>query len=80
MAFLAVVLDAWSRRVIGYAAGPILDARLPLAALEPALESRRPLPGCSHHSDRGSQDASRRYRERLEEALLVGSMSRAGNP
>jgi putative transposase len=45
-ASLAVVLDAWSRRVIGYAAGPILDARLPLAALEAALESRRPLPGC----------------------------------
>jgi putative transposase len=79
-AFLAVVLDAWSRRVIGYAAGPILDARLPLAALEAALESRRPPPGCIHHSDRGTQYASRRYRERLEEARLVGSMSSAGNP
>jgi putative transposase len=79
-AFLAVVLNAWSRRVIGYAAGPILDARLPLAALEAAIESRRPLPGCIHHLDRGTQYASRRYRERLEEARFVGSMSRAGNP
>jgi putative transposase len=79
-AFLAVVLDAWSRPVIGYAAGPILDARLPLATLEAALESRRPLPGCIYHSDRGTQYASRRYRERLEGARLVGSMSRAGNP
>ncbi len=74
------MLDAWSRRVIGYAAGPILDARLPLAVLEAALESRRPLPGCIHHSDRGTQYHSRHYRERLEEARLVGSMSRAGNP
>ena len=66
--------------MIGYAVGSILDARLPLAALEAALDSRQPAPGCVHHSDRGTQYASRRYRERLEEAGLVGSMSRAGNP
>lgn len=78
--FLAVLLDAWSRRVIGYALGPLLDARLPLAALDAALESRRPDPGCVHHSDRGTQYASRLYRERLAAAGLVGSMSRAGNP
>jgi len=78
--FLAVVLDVFSRKVIGYAIGPTLEARLPLAALDAALESRQPPPGCIHHSDRGSQYASRRYRERLVEAGLLGSMSRAGNP
>jgi putative transposase len=78
--FLAVLLDAWSRKVIGYAFAPVLDARLPLAALEAALDSRRPPPGCIHHSDRGAQYASRRYRECLEAAGLRGSMSRAGNP
>jgi putative transposase len=79
-AFLAVLLDAWSRRVIGYALGPLLDARLPLAALDAALESRRPDPGGVHHADRGTQCASRLDRERLASAGLVGSMSRAGNP
>lgn len=78
--FLAVVLDVFSRKVIGYAIGPTLDARLTLAALDAALDSRRPPPGCVHHSDRGSQYSSRRYRERLAEAGLLGSMSRAGNP
>ena len=79
-AYLAVILDAWSRKVVGYAVGHVLDARLPLAALEAALESRRPPPGLLHHSDRGVQYASRRYRERLAEAGLRGSMSRTGNP
>lgn len=79
-AYLAIILDAWSRRVIGYAVGPVLDARLPLAALEAAVEARRPPTGCVHHSDRGTQYASRRYREALTAAGLRGSMSRAGNP
>ena len=79
-AYLAVILDAWSRRVVGYAVSHFLDARLPLAALEAALESRQPPPGLIHHSDRGVQYASRRYRERLAEAGLRGSMSRTGNP
>jgi putative transposase len=79
-AYLAVLLDAWSRKVVGYAVGHVLDARLPLAALEAALESRHPPPGLVHHSDRGVQYASRRYRERLAEAGLRGSMSRTGNP
>jgi putative transposase len=78
--YLAVILGAWSRKVIGYAFGPVLDARLPLAALEAALESRQPPPGCIHHSDRGTQYASRRYRECLEAAGLRGSMSRPGSP
>ncbi len=50
--FLAVVLDVFSRKVIGYAIGPTHDARLPLAALDAAIDSRRPPPGCVHHSDR----------------------------
>ena len=79
-AFLAVILDAWSRRVVGYAVSQYLDARLPLAALDAALDSRQPPPGLIHHSDRGVQYASRRYRERLAEAGLRGSMSRTGNP
>lgn len=78
--YLAVLLDAWSRKVVGYAFGPVLDARLTLAALDAALDSRNPPRGCVHHSDRGSQYASRRYRERLAAAGLLGSMSRAGNP
>ena len=79
-AYLAVILDAWSRKVVGYAVGHVLDALLPLAALDAALESRRPPPWLIHHSDRGVQYASRRYRERLAEAGVRGSMSRTGNP
>jgi putative transposase len=54
-AYLAVVLDAWSRRVVGYALGRRIDARLAVAALARAIASRRPLPGCVFHSDRGAQ-------------------------
>ena len=78
--YLAVILDAWSRRVVGYAVGPMLDARLPLAALAAAVAARQPSPGCIHHSDRGTQYASRRYRDALAAAGLRGSMSRPGNP
>jgi len=78
--YVAVILDAWSRKVVGYAIGRSLDARLTLAALKAALERRRPPPGCLHHSDRGSQYAARVYRELLAEHGLVGSMGRRGNP
>ena len=78
--FLAVVLDAWSRRVIGYAISHLLDTRLCLAALDAALELREPTAGLVHHSDRGVQYASRAYRERLEEHGIEGSMCRQGNP
>ncbi len=79
-AYLAVILDAWSRKVVGYAVSHLLDARLSLAALDAALESRRPPPGLIHHSDRGVQYASRLYRDRLAEHQIRGSMSRTGNP
>lgn len=79
-AYVAIILDAWSRRVIGYAIGRSIDARLALAALKVAIERRRPRPGCIHHSDRGSQYASGIYQELLAAHDLVGSMSRRGNP
>ena len=79
-AYLAVILDAWSRKVVGYAVSHLLDARLPLAALDAALENRRPQSGLIHHSDRGVQYASRLYRDRLVEYGIRGSMSRTGNP
>ena len=78
--YLAVILDAWSRRVVGYAIGRSLDARHAVAALERAVALRRPLPGCVFHTDRGSQYASEKHRALLAAHGLVGSMSRRGNP
>jgi putative transposase len=78
--YLAVILDAWSRRVIGYAISRSIDARLVAAALKAAINARNPPSGCVHHSDRGSQYASEAYRSVLRERGLVGSMGRRGNP
>lgn len=78
--YLAVMLDAWSRRVIGYALGRQIDTRLTLAALRAAIATRQPPRGCIHHSDRGAQYAAAAYRQELAEHGLVGSMSRRGNP
>ena len=78
--YVAVILDAWSRTVVGYAIGRSVDTRLTLAALRSASERRRPPPGCVHHSDRGSQYAAALYRQALAEHGLVGSMGRRGNP
>ena len=78
--YLAVVLDAWSRRVIGYALGRRIDARLTAAALARAIALRRPWPGCVFHSDRGLQYAAEKHRALLAAHGLVGSMSRRGNP
>ncbi len=75
-----MILDAWSRRVVGYAVSRQIDTRLTLAALQAALENRRPPPGCIHHTDRGSQYASAAYRALMTEWGLRGSMSRRGNP
>jgi transposase InsO family protein len=80
-AFLAVVLDAFSRRVVGWALEGHLRASLATAALEMALEERRPAPGSLiHHSDRGVQYACREYTARLEAHDIQPSMSRIGNP
>ena len=78
--YVAVIMDAWSRRIIGYAMSRRIDARLTLAALDAAIALRHPPPGCVHHTDRGSQYAAEKYRDRLGEAKLVGSMGRRGNP
>lgn len=78
-AFLAVVLDAFSRRVIGWALGRHLTTELVQAALQQALAARRPSPAAVHHSDRGSPYASHSYRGLLATAGLACSMSRSGN-
>jgi putative transposase len=78
--YLAVILDAWSRRVVGWALSRRIDADLALAALEAAIAGREPPPGCVHHSDRGSRYASEPYRKKLAEYGLRGSMGRRGNP
>ena len=78
--YVVLILDAWSRRVVGYAIGRSIDVRLAVAALAAAIASRWPPAGCICHTDRGSQDASARYRALLAEHGLVGSMSRRGNP
>lgn len=79
-AYVSIVLDAWSRRVVGYAISRSVDARLTLAALTAAIDGRKPPAGCVHHSDRGSQYAARVYRDHLAAYGLVGSMGRRGNP
>ena len=78
--YLSVILDAWSRRVIGHALALDLEARHSVAALARAIALRRPLPGCVFHSDRGVQYASAPHRALLAEHGFVGSMSRCGNP
>jgi putative transposase len=80
-AFLAVVLDAYSRRVIGWALDRHLRASLATEALAMALTTRRPAPGSLiHHSDRGVQYACREYTAVLEAHDIQPSMSRVGNP
>ena len=71
--FLAVILDAWSRRVVGYAVSRQIDTRLTIAALRAALENRRSPPGCIHHTDRGSQYGSAAYRSLMAEWGLRGN-------
>jgi transposase InsO family protein len=78
--YLAVVLDAFSRKVIGWELGRTLESKLPLAALEAAIASRRPQPGLVHHSDRGTQYASNDYVQRVEACGGHLSMSRPASP
>ncbi len=79
-AYLACILDACSRRCIGWKLSRQIDTRLTLAALEMAIERRQPQPGLIHHSDRGVQYASTEYVGRLEEIGAWVSMSATGNP
>jgi putative transposase len=78
--FVAVVLDAHSRRVVGWAIEQDLSATLALQALKMALVERIPAPGMIHHSDRGVQYACSDYVEALEKHGIQISMSRVGNP
>lgn len=77
--FLAVILDAWSRRVVGWACAPTMAASLVLAALTSAIKTRKPNRGLVHHSDRGSQYVDNEYVAALAAAGLARRMSRAGN-
>ncbi len=77
--YLAAVLDLYDRQVGGWAMAGHMRTELVLAALEMAVGRRRPAAGLVHHSDRGSQYASRAYRERLEKHGMEASMSRKGN-
>jgi hypothetical protein len=78
--YLAVVLDAFSRKVVGWALERTLAATLPVAALQQAIEQRQPPPGLVHHSDRGLQYASEEYGKVLRLHGIVPSMSRPANP
>lgn len=77
--YLAVLLDLFSRRVVGWATSAINDTELALRALESALRARRPRPGLVHHTDRGSPYASSEYRSVLAVHAIVASMSRTGD-
>ena len=78
--YLAVVLDAFSRKVVGWALGRTLEATLAIEALQIALKARRPTAGLVHHSDRGVQYASGDYTDLLKAHGVQISMSRSGNP
>lgn len=77
--YLAIVLDTFSRRIVGWSVSDRLERDLAVTALEKALAARRPGPGLVHHTDRGSQYASCDYRELIESAEIVFSMSRKGD-
>ena len=78
--YLAVILDAYSRKVVGWELDRTLAARLPIAALERAITERQPPPGLVHHSDRGVQYASGDYVRILSRQQMIASMSRPANP
>jgi transposase InsO family protein len=78
--YLAVILDAFSRKVIGYSISKNLDTRLTLDALNMAIQRRLPKPGILHHSDQGVQYASQEYIDRLNQYGFRISMARRGNP
>src|SRR2546430_16968702 len=78
--YLAAIPDAWSRRVIGYAIGRSIDARLAVAGLKAAIGARDPPRGSVHHSDRGPHNAPDHHRPALQKHGLTASMGRRGNP
>ena len=78
--YLAVILDAFSRKVVGWALDGTLAARLPITALQQAIAERQPPPGLVHHSDRGMQYACGDYAQVLQQHQIIASMSRPANP
>jgi len=78
--YLAVILDAFSRKVVGWALERTMATRLTRTALERAIAAREPAPGLVHHSDRGLQYASAEYVQVLREHQMIPSMSRPANP
>src|SRR3977135_708080 len=78
--YLAVVLDAFSRKVVGWALDRTLAARLPIAALQQAIAGRQPPPGLVHHSDRGVQYACGDYAQVVQQHQMIPSMSWPANP
>jgi transposase InsO family protein len=77
--YLAIVVDLFSRKVVGWACAASMATRLVTRALQMAVGQRHPAPGLLHHSDRGSQYASAEYQGQLRAAGMIGSMSRKGN-
>ena len=77
--YLAVILDLFTRKVVGWAMREHMRAELTIAALTMAIQRRRPGPGLMHHSDRGSQYAAGDYRKILQAAAITQSMSRKAN-
>lgn len=77
--YLAVVIDLYSRMVVGWAVSEHTDTSLVATAFKRAVRNRRPGPGAIHHSDKGTQYASHEYRALLERSGFVASMSRTGN-
>ncbi len=78
--YLAVILDGFSRKVVGWALERTMTTRLTLDALEQAITARQPAPGLVHHSDRGVQYASTKYVDLLQQHQIISSMSRPANP
>ena len=77
--YIAVVLDVWSRKIVGWACSKTLEAEFAVRALTQAIESRRPEAGWMHHSDQGVQYACGAYQQVLQSRNAIVSMSRRGN-
>jgi transposase InsO family protein len=75
--YLALLMDLWSRRIVGWEYGSSMDEELVLGALRRGIQARQPGPGLIHHTDRGGQYAGKRYREVLRRAGMQQSMSAA---
>jgi len=78
-AYLAMLMDLFSRKIVGWSLELTMEESLVIAALKQAIKARQPLPDLIHHTDRGGQYASNRYRQMLRRAQMQQSMSRAGD-